>query len=93
VYTEIISVITTGTKYLLFYPNPSSNKLPLNFAIQQAIPSDSRLQIYDMSGRLIRDYESLPVTIDTRALATGIYIYKLISTINLTLETGKIIIQ
>jgi hypothetical protein len=93
VYTEIISVITTGTKYLLFYPNPSTNKLPLNFAIQQAIPSDSRLQIYDMSGRLIRDYESLPVTIDTRALATGIYIYKLISTINLTLETGKIIIQ
>jgi hypothetical protein len=92
VYTDITSLVTTGNKYLLFYPNPSARG-QLNYAIQQAIPSDSRLQLFDMSGRLIRNYSSLPVTIDTRAMARGIYIYKLISTINLTLETGKIVIQ
>jgi len=93
VYTELISVLTTGKKYILFYPNPVSRNGLLNFALQQDLPTDSKLQLFDITGRLLRNYAEIPNSIDLRAFAPGMLIYKLFSSDNQLLEVGKLIVQ
>ena len=92
VYTEIISVTTSGKKYIVFYPNPVSRYGFLNYTLQQNLPSDSKLQLFDVMGRLIKSYEEMPDNIDLRTLAPGLLIYKLFTSDNQLLETGKLIV-
>jgi len=92
VYTDIIPVLTSGKHVIVFYPNPATRQSPLYYVLQQGIPSDSRLDLFDISGRLIKRYSSLPTQIDLSAFSPGIIIYKLISQENRTLETGKLVI-
>ncbi|MES1217368.1 MAG: T9SS type A sorting domain-containing protein [Bacteroidota bacterium] len=91
-YTEIINVLTSGPQKIIFYPNPVIGNNLLNYVLQQGIPADSRLQLFDVTGRLIKDFSSIPGKINISAFPTGILIYKLIGINNTILDTGKIII-
>jgi Subtilase family/Secretion system C-terminal sorting domain len=93
VYTEIISLLTSGRQNIVFYPNPASKRLPLKYVLMQGIPADNRIQFFDMTGRMIKNFATLPTTIDISKFPTGIVIYKLFTTDNKPLETGKLIIH
>jgi len=93
VYTEIISVLTTGKRNIVFYPNPAARNNPLNYILQQGVSTSSRLQLFDMSGRLVRSFSEMPGNIDVSSLAPGMLIYKLMNSDGQLLETGKLVIQ
>ncbi|WP_170971188.1 S8 family peptidase [Ilyomonas limi] len=92
-YTEIISVLTSGKKYIFFYPNPVLRYGSLKYMLQQDLPSDSKLQLFDITGRLLKNYEEMPNNIDLQTFAPGVFIYKLFSSDNHLLETGKLVVQ
>jgi hypothetical protein len=92
IYTEIISVLTTGKKYILFYPNPASRNSILNYTLQQDLPFDSKLQLFDITGRLIKNYSEMPNSINLQSVAPGVLIYKLFSSDNKLLEVGKVVV-
>lgn len=92
VFTEIISVLTSGTKYLLFYPNPGSRNNTIVYIVKQGVPADSRLQLFDMTGRKLRDFVELPGNFQLNELPAGMLIYKLLSREGGLLETGKLLI-
>lgn len=93
VYTEIIDVLTSGNKNILFYPNPVPAGGQLNYILMQGVAADSQLQLFDISGRKIAEYTSLPSSIKMDNLPAGLMIYKLISRSNSVIETGKIIVH
>jgi len=90
--TEIINVLTSGKKYILFYPNPVNRNSNLNYILQQGISPGNQLQLFDIYGRLLKNFSYVPDKIDISTFARGIIIYKLISNNNI-LETGKFVIQ
>jgi hypothetical protein len=92
VYTETISVTTSGKKYIIFYPNPVSTQSSLKYILQQDLPTDSKLQLFDVMGRLIKNYKEMPINIDLHTFAPGVFIYKLFSSDNRLLETGKLVV-
>jgi hypothetical protein len=92
VYTDIISVLTSGKQNIVFYPNPVSKSGTLNYVLMQGIPADNSIQFFDVTGRLIMNFKSLPTTIYISNLPTGVIIYKLFNADNKPLQTGKIII-
>jgi hypothetical protein len=92
VYTDIISILTTGKNYIIFYPNPVSRRSVLNHVLMQGIPADNRIQFFDVTGRMIRNFASMPNTIDISKFPTGVVIYKLFGADNNPLETGKLMI-
>lgn len=92
VYTDIISLLTSGRQYIAFYPNPASKKTSLKHVLMQGIPADNRIQFFDINGKLIRNFESLPTTIDISEFPTGVVVYKLFNKRNNRLEAGKLII-
>lgn len=91
VYTDIIEVLSTGRKYVLFYPNPATRQQPLQFILQQGYTQGTQLLLFEASGRLIRHYREMPTNIDVSDLAPGLIIYKLVKD-NSVLETGKVIL-
>ena len=93
VYTEIISVLSSGQKKILFYPNPASREAPMNWVLQQGTPASSRLQLFDMGGHKLADYPELPPSLNLRGLAKGYYVYKLLGSNGSLMETGKILLQ
>ena len=92
IYTDIIFILTTGKQNIIFYPNPVSKKGVLNYVLMQGIPADNRIQFFDITGRLVRNFSSLPTNIDISKFPAGILIYKLFGVDNKILETGKLII-
>lgn len=93
VYTEIISVLTSGKKAILFYPNPVKRGQPVNWVIRQGVPASSRLQLYDIAGRLLKDYNELPPVLNVAALPPGVFIFKLLDSNGRLLEAGRLIIS
>ncbi len=93
VYTETMEVLTTGKRFLLFYPNPVNKGGKLQYVLQQGLSFGSRLQLFDISGRLLKNYGDMPNDIDISNFAAGVLIYKLLSEDNLVLETGKLVIK
>lgn len=93
VYTGIIQVLTSGAKKIRFYPNPAGRDEQLHYMLQQGVPADSRLQLFDVSGRMVRNMASLPNSISINTLSPGLYIYKLLLQDNTVIETGKLIIR
>ena len=68
-----VSNTSTREHEISIFPNPAFNKLYLlsNLSNAQSI----RIQIYDMSGRLQADYDSInPESIDVSNLASGMYL-------------------
>ena len=92
VYTDIISVLTSGTQNILFYPNPVSKSAKLNYVMMQGISADKRIQFFDVSGRLIRSFSTMPTAFELRDFPTGIIIYKLLGNNDRPLATGKLVI-
>lgn len=92
-YTEIISVLTSGKRYILFYPNPADRNNSLTWILQQGVPSDSRLHLYDITGRLLKNYSEIPNNIDLSHFPAGLVIFKLYTNAGLLLETGKLMIR
>ncbi len=92
VYTDIISVLTSGKQSIIFYPNPVSKTGTLNYMLQQGLSPNSRLQFFDITGRLIKSYATLPTKIDLSTFNAGVIVYKLYDVNNRKLETGKIVI-
>ena len=92
VYTDIISVLTSGKQNIVFYPNPVSKTGTLNYVLMQGIPADNAIQFFDIRGRLVRNFSSLPTNIDISTFPTGLIIYKLFGSNGKPLETGKLII-
>ncbi|HYK45304.1 MAG TPA: T9SS type A sorting domain-containing protein, partial [Parafilimonas sp.] len=93
VYSYIISVLTSGSRYIIFYPSPSPRNITLQYTLQQDVPTDCRLQIFDIMGRMIKSYSELPSSIDLRSFGPGVYIYKLFTADEQLLETGKLVLQ
>ena len=92
VYTDIISLLTSGKQNIVFYPNPVSKTGTLNYVLMQGIPADNAIQFFDIRGRLVRNFSSLPTNIDISTFPTGLIIYKLFGSNDKPLETGKLII-
>lgn len=93
VYTETIEVLTSGKRFILFYPNPVKRNTALHYMLQQGIPVDSKLLFFDVAGRLVKSYTSIPDNIDLSSFAAGLIIYKLYSSNGRLLETGKLVLQ
>lgn len=93
VYTDILPILTSGQKNIWFYPTPAAKNGAIKYILKQGIPADSPLQLFDLNGRLLRNYPSLPGQIQTLGLPSGVIIYRLLDSVNKTLETGKLIIQ
>lgn len=93
VYTDIISVLSSGERKILFYPNPLKKGAPLYWVVQQGVPASSGLKLYDAAGRLLFAYAELPAFIDTRVLSAGLIHYTLLGPGGQVLETGKLLLQ
>lgn len=93
VYTAIAQVLTSGEKRILFYPVPANSNTALHYVLQQGTPADSPLLLFDVSGRMVKQYASLPSSISLKGLAPGLYIYKLLNGNKAVVETGKLLIQ
>jgi Subtilase family/Secretion system C-terminal sorting domain len=91
-YSEIASVISNGDKFIFIYPNP----IKLNQSIYyQAKEASEKLQflIYDAQGRLLKSqYITTVGKIDTKNLATGFFIFKIVDDTGIVLDGGKFII-
>ncbi len=93
VYTDIIAVLTSGKQKIIFYPNPISKSAKLKYVLQQGLSTDIRLQLFDMTGRLIKDYTTVPAALDLSTIGTGMIIFKLYDKENYLLETGKLLVM
>lgn len=93
VYTDIIPITSSGSRNLLFYPNPLPREQPLFFISKVGLPSDCRLQFYDISGRLVKDINGLQASYNLSGLPAGVYLYRLLGPDGLFLETGKLAVQ
>jgi hypothetical protein len=93
VYTDIISVLTSGKQRILFYPNPVNRNNYLHYVLQQGTSPSSQLQLFDIFGRLLKTFASLPDNINLSGLPAGIVVYKLLNEKNETLQTGKLVIK
>ena len=92
VYTDVITVLTSGKNYIVFFPNPLLRTGVLNYVLQQGIPTSSRLQLFDITGRLLKDFSEMPGSIDVSSLQSGIVIFKLMSADGKVLERGKLML-
>ncbi len=90
-YTYIVPIITSGNKYVLFYPNPVKRNNQLQYMIN-GLAFGGRLQFFDLTGRLLNT-SPVPGNINISMWPTGLVIYKLFSADNKVLETGKIAVQ
>lgn len=91
VYSNVITVLTSGDRYIYFYPNPASGNPLVSYITRPGLPGDSRLLLFDATGRLLRRYDGLPAKIDLSLLPRGIIFYHLADINNKKLESGKII--
>jgi hypothetical protein len=92
VFTNIVSVLSSGQQNILFYPNPANRNNTINYVLRQGIPASGSLLLFDISGRLLKSYASLPNKLNLSGLARGIIIYKLLNNDNRLVETGKLFI-
>jgi hypothetical protein len=92
-YTEIVPVLTSGTKKIWFYPVPARKSEPVRYVLQQGVPASSSLQLFDANGKLVRSYAELPNQLDVSGLPAGLIIYKLFDGEKMVIETGKLILQ
>ncbi|RYY48167.1 MAG: hypothetical protein EOO06_10945 [Chitinophagaceae bacterium] len=93
VLTPIIEVLTTGEKMISFYPNPVPRNGTVRHLLKQGLGSDARLYLYDIAGRLLKKYSSIPDNFNFRTMPAGLLIYRLYSPKDELLETGKILLQ
>jgi hypothetical protein len=93
VYTDVVSVLTTGEKFLYLYPNPIKAGSKINFLLKGQVEKYS-LQLYSSTGVFIKNWEiQFAGNIKLPILQTGYYFYRLIDEKNRKVESGKILIN
>jgi hypothetical protein len=92
VYSDIVAILTSGTNKIYFYPSPANKNGTVNYILQQGMSPNSRLQLYDVNGCLLRNYTTLPNQLNLSGLPTGLLIYKLTNDNGSVIETGKILV-
>ena len=92
-YSEIASVISNGDKFIFIYPNPTRHNQPIHYQVKEVI-GKLDFVIYDMQGRLLRT-QSIGTLgkIETKNLAAGIFVFKIVNDNGIVLDTGKFIIS
>lgn len=93
VYTEIITISTSGEHTILFYPNPVTRAGTLKYILKQGVPYDSYLYLYDITGRLVKQYHPLPSSVNPANLGAGLLMYKLFNRSGQLLDSGKLLVQ
>ncbi|MET0466155.1 MAG: S8 family peptidase [Chitinophagaceae bacterium] len=93
IYTDMIEVLSSGSRNILFYPNPVRQSSKLLYVVKQGISPDCRLQVFDLFGRMIKQYASLPTSIDMTGVLPGIYILRVSDRTGKIIETVKQIVQ
>ncbi len=93
VYTEIITISTSGAHTILFYPNPVKRSGTLKYLLKQGVPFDSYLHLYDITGRLVKQYNPIPSSINPAKLGPGLVLYKLFNRSGQLLDSGKLLVQ
>lgn len=73
-HSQVRAINNTGSKPIVVYPNPVGNTLTIDLDGQKA---DTRMLIYDVSGRQVLQPEPGKTTFDVSMLAPGIYFYRL----------------
>lgn len=92
VYSDILSVLTSGKKQIAFYPNPVNANEPLNYILEQGTYSDNIIQFFDASGRYLKGYKTLPDKFDVSNFPSGSIFYKLMTKDFKILEGGKLVL-
>lgn len=93
VYSDIISILTSGDRIIVFYPNPASRYTPIRTVFKQGLPLDAGIRFFDISGRLLKSYSSLSGPIDISSFPVGIIIYKVVDGNGGYLDSGKIMVH
>lgn len=93
VYTAIITISTSGGHHILFYPNPVNRSGTLQYILKQGISFDSYLYLYDITGRLVKQYHPMPATINPVDFNAGLLMYKLVSRSGQLLDSGKLLVR
>lgn len=93
IYTETVSVLSTGENNILVYPNPVKGGTTLNFALKNQVQY-FQLQLLDVNGRLIKQWEvAFSGNIRLPAVSPGIYFYRLIDDKGKMQGSGKLLIN
>jgi predicted SnoaL-like aldol condensation-catalyzing enzyme len=93
IYTDLISVLTTGDKNIIVYPNPVKSGGLLNYLLKSQTQT-YHLQLLDISGRFIRDWEiKYSGAVKLPVVPAGIYVYRLTDEAGAKKSSGKIIIN
>jgi hypothetical protein len=93
VYTDVVSILTTGEKFLYLYPNPIKADSKINFLLKGQVEKYN-LQLYTSTGVFIKNWEiQFAGNIKLPTLETGYYFYRLIDEKNRKVESGKILIN
>lgn len=93
IYTDQLQVLSTGKNKIMFYPNPASSITGLKYIVEPGVDINNAIQFYTEDGKYIKGYKTIPNTIDISIFPKGVIFYKLLTTENKTLETGKFIIK
>jgi hypothetical protein len=93
VFTETVSVLTSGERKIWFFPNPAQRTNPVKYVLRQGIPASSSLGLYDVNGRLLQSFIELPIQLNVSKFAPGLIFYKLFDRDGYVLETGKFLVQ
>jgi hypothetical protein len=93
VYTEVITVSTSGVHHILFYPNPVNRSGTLQLILKQGVSFDSYLYLYDFTGRLVKQYHPIPSSINPANFSPGLLMYKLFNRSGQLLDSGKLVVQ
>ncbi len=93
VYTDVLSILTTGEKFLYLYPNPIKAGTKINFLLKGQVEKYN-LQLYSATGAFIKNWEiQYAGSIKLPVLQTGYYFYRLTDENNRRIESGKILIN
>ncbi|MDR0660301.1 MAG: T9SS type A sorting domain-containing protein [Prevotellaceae bacterium] len=75
-------------------PNPASSTIRLHWAESQAEPLKSKVELYDMRGRLVKTQQvSYGESVNVSTLSEGIYFIRIYDGKNKPVETSKVIIK
>ena len=91
-YSDIASVISNGDKFIFMYPNPTRHNQPINYQVKKVVDK-LNVSIYNMQGQfLLTQPIGTSGKIETKNLAAGIFIFKIVNDSGTVLDTGKFVI-
>ena len=76
----------------MFYPNPASVASGLQFLLAQGLDINNAIQFFDVNGKYLKGYKTIPNKIDVNIFPTGMIFYKLLDANFKVIETGNFII-